>query len=58
MVLADEQLNAGANRELIKQAFLRHDEATSRETTAEEAQPTHRIVTRDGSSLLERIRFT
>jgi hypothetical protein len=37
---------------------IAYDEATSRQTTAEEAQPTHRIVTRDGSSLLERIRFT
>jgi hypothetical protein len=36
---------------------IAYDEETSREAAPEEAQPTHRIVTRDGSRLLERIRF-
>jgi hypothetical protein len=36
---------------------IAYDQTTSRETAPEEAQPTHRVVTRNGSRLLERIRF-
>jgi hypothetical protein len=42
---------------LVEAGQIAYDEATSRETAPEEAQPTHRVVTRDGSRLLERIRF-
>jgi hypothetical protein len=42
---------------LVEAGQIAYVEATSRETAPEEAQPTHRVVTRDGSRLLERIRF-